>query len=196
MVGRHVTERRLAAIAAGEPETAHVLACARCQARLAEVRAWLDGTAADAAAMADAVFTPDRLAAQKQQVLARLEAAGRSARVIAFPVGTPAPAAGATMQIVRWASAAAAAGLLIGLASGRLLDPHTSAPPPVAVVQNPTTPDTVGVPASEAPREDLDEAALLEAAYDRVAIDALRTIEDMTPRAREVVLATGPGSRR
>ena len=194
MFGRHVTERRLAAMAAGAPETAHVSGCALCQARLTELRAWLDGTAADAAALADAVFTPDRLAAQKQQVLARLEAAGRSARVIAFPVGTLAPSRPATMQIVRWASAAAAAGLIIGVVSGRWFDPHTTAPAPQTIVQNP--PVAPEPAAQDRGREHLDEAALLDAAYDRVSLGALQTIDDMTPRAREVVLAVGPRSRR
>ena len=191
LLRRPVTERRLAAMAAGEPETAHVMSCARCQARLAEVRTWLDGTAEDAAAIADAVFTPDRLAAQKQQVLARLEAAGRSARVIAFPVGTPATSTGSKMQIVRWATAAAAAGLLIGLASGRLLYPNNTPPAPAAVAQAPRT-----APAKvETGRDALDEAALLDAAYDRVSMDALQTIDDMTPRAREITLLSSSRSR-
>ena len=44
--------------------------------------------------------------------------------------------------------------------------------------------------------DDLDEAALLDAAYDRVSLGALQTIDDMTPRAREVVFARGPRARR
>ena len=193
MFGRHVTERRLAAIAAGEPETPHVSQCALCQARLAELRGWLDSTAGDAAAIADAVFTPERLAAQKQSVLARLEAAGRSARVIAFPIGTAAPATSRTM-VVRWVTVAAAAGIVIGLASGRLLDPHTAAPDPVQAADRAATPAT---PVATQEPEDVEEAAaLLDAAYDRVSLGALQTIDDMTPRARDIVLARGPRARR
>ncbi len=193
-LGRHASEATLAAIIAGEPSTPHVASCAPCQARLADLRAWVDGTAADAGAMADAVFTPDRLAAQTDAVLARLEAAGRSARVIAFPAGAATPSTRATADVVRWAAAAAVAFFMIGLASGRLLDPHT--PPSQQARNAPAAPrPAAGVPAGGATAVsagDLDEAALLDAAYDRVSLDSLRTIDDMTPRARELTLAGMP----
>lgn len=192
-LGGHASEATLAAIVAGGPSTPHVASCAPCQARLAELRAWVDGAAADAGAMADAVFTPERLAAQKDSVLARLEAAGRSARVIAFPAGAAAPAHRVTADVIRWAAAAAVAFFIIGLASGRLLDPHTA--PSQQARSAPTAPRTAGAPeggAAVLSAADLDEAALLDAAYDRVSLDSLRTIDDMTPRARELTLAAMP----
>lgn len=190
-LGRHASEASLLAIVAGEAVSPHVASCAPCQARLGELRAWVDGTAAEAGAAADEVFTPERLAAQKQSVLARLEAAGRSARVIAFPLGSPAPAR-RSAQVIRWAAAAAVAGVLVGLASGRLLDPHTAAPP-----QAPALAGNTPSPARPAsgPREALDEGALLDAAYDRISIGALQTIDDMTPRTRDIVLASTRGRR-
>ena len=190
--GRHASERALLAVIAGETPGPHVPACASCQARLEALRAWVDATAADAGALADEVFTPDRLAAQKSRILARLEAAGRSARVIAFPIGGPAPVRRATREVLRWTAAAAVGGLMVGLVSGRFFDGQ------------PPAPMTAGTPAPSQPTSAtagggaaaLDEAALLDAAYDRISLESLRTIDDMTPRAREVVIAGIPRSRR
>ena len=190
---RHASESALLAIVAGDAPTAHVSSCQACQARLEDLRAWTAATAGDAAAVADDVFTPERLAAQKQQVLARLEALGRSARVIAFPVGTGAPSRSRTTDVLRWAAAAAVGGILVGLASGRMLDRHL-APGESAIAQH----TSVAPPAdtNATALTDLDEAALLDAAYDRVSLGALETIDDMTPRAREVALASLPRARR
>jgi|SRR5688500_12779152 len=190
-LGRHASDATLAAIVAGEPSTPHVASCAPCQARLADLCAWVEGTAAEAGAMADAVFTPERLAAQRDSVLARLEAAGRSARVIVFPAGAAAPASRVTADVVRWAAAAAVAFFIIGLASGRLLDPHT-APPQQARLLAPAPAAAPPAGGAAVASADLDEAALLDAAYDRVSLDSLRTIDDMTPRARELTLAGMP----
>jgi hypothetical protein len=193
--GGHASEATLMAIMAGEPETPHVASCALCQAALSELRAWADQTAADAAALADQVFTPERLANQQAEILRRLEAAGRQAKVIAFPIGSPLSAPRrSTGDILRWATAAAIV-FGIGLASGRLLDPHeveprmAEAPAPAAEAPRPVTP----APGSP---ESLDEAALLEAAYERVSVDALDPIDEMTPRAREVALNRNSPRRR
>lgn len=176
----------------------HVAGCAQCQTRLAAVTAWVDDTASDAAAIADAVFTPDRLARQRAAVLARLEAAGRSARVIAFPVGTPGAPVSNTARAMRWTVAAAVAGLAVGIASGHLFDWHpeavrsatVSAPaaPAVPLSRIVSAPDAI----EAASLESLDEEGLLDAAYDRVAVDALRAIDDITPRAREMARSTPP----
>lgn len=192
---RHLSDGRLAAIAAGAPSTPHVDRCVDCQARLAELRAWTRASAADAAEAADAVFTPARLAAQRSAILRRLEAAGRSARVIAFPNGTPAPAALRTTSVVRWTAAAAAAGLLIGVASGHLLEWHPEGAPRASIASAPAVPlsQIVSFPSVRtAPADALDEEGLLEAAYDRVSVDALEAIDDLTPRAREFARSAPP----
>jgi|SRR5688572_30041777 len=192
--GRHARESRLLAIIAGEAETPHVSSCAVCQARLTELRAWMGATAGDATAIADAIFTPERLAAQKQQVLARLEAAGRSARVIAFPVGAPASAPRDKRELIQWIAAAAIGGIMVGIASGRMIDR------PAATDQTrnaaPTGQTQTAAASGTAPLREPDAAALLEAAYDRVSLDSLKTIDDMTPRALEVARASMPRSRR
>ena len=194
--GRHTTDAGLLAIVAGSPAPAHVSSCAPCQARLAELRAWTAGVAAEAGALADEAFTAERLAEQKKEILRRLETAGRSARVIAFPLGAPAPARRHAHPALRWAAAAAVAGVMVGIGSMRLLDLRTSEAP-VPVAQGADTPLTApGAVETASSSGSLDEAALLDAAYERVAIDALQTIDDMTPRARDIALASMPRSRR
>lgn len=192
---RHAGDARLQAIAAGGPATPHVDGCAGCQARLAELRTWTRATAADAAEVADAVFTPARLSAQRASILRRLESAGRSARVIAFPHGAPAPPAIRTSSVLRWTAGAAAAGLMIGVASGHLLDWHPEGARSASAVPAPAVPLSriVSSPAGHAaPAEALDEEGLLEAAYDRVSVDALEDIDDITPRAREFARSAPP----
>ena len=195
--GRHTTDAGLLAVVAGSPAPAHVSACAPCQARLAELRAWTAGVAAEAGALADEAFTAERLAAQKREILRRLETAGRSARVIAFPVGSPAPARPDRHQVLRWAAAAAVAGVMVGVGSMRLLHLRTSgAPVRIAEAGKTSAPASAAVPEAVPTTGTLDEAALLDAAYDRVAIGALQTIDDITPRARDVARASMPRSRR
>jgi len=190
---RHASESALLAVMAGETPSTHVSSCATCRARLDDLRAWAASGADDAAAIADEVFTPERLAAQKQQVLARLEALGRPARVIAFPFGAPAPSRSSTTDVLRWAAAAAVGGILVGLASGRMLDRHFT-PGSGPIAQN--TPSAPAALPAASTLAGLDEAALLDAAYDRVSLDVLEPIDEMTPRVREVARAAIPGPRR
>ena len=187
----HASDARLLAIVAGEPASAHVSSCDACQGRLAALGTWADGTAAEAAALADEIFTPERLESQRARIFRRLEAAGRQARVISFPSASPMIVPATTGRVLRWAAAAAISGLMVGLASGRyLLDSNGAVEPRAAMAAVSAAP--AAVPArnttGDASRESLDEEGLLNAAYERVDVDALRTIEDITPRAREVVI--------
>jgi hypothetical protein len=101
----------------------HLLDCAQCRTRYTEFTSWLDGVRADARADADEAFPPERLAAQQAQILRRLETIGRPARVIAFPRFTGPVSAGHPGR-QRWIAAAAAAGLVVGIGLGRLVDFH------------------------------------------------------------------------
>jgi hypothetical protein len=110
------------ATASGQPSAHHHLAeCAQCRGRYAAFAGWLDGIQHDARAEADEAFPPDRLATQQAQVLRRLEALERPARVIAFPKFSR-PVTSTQGHAQRWIAAAAAAGLLIGLAAGQFVD--------------------------------------------------------------------------
>lgn len=193
---RHATDAGLLAIVAGAPATAHVSSCAPCQARLAELRAWTAGVAADAGALADETFTAGRLVEQKREILRRLETAGRSARVIAFPLGSPAPARRDGHQALRWAAAAAVAGVMVGVGAMHLFDLRAPETPVRVAAAGETPAPTPITPEAVSTTGTLDEAALLDAAYDRVAIGALQTIDDITPRARDIARASMPRSPR
>ena len=67
------------------PDAVHLETCAACRARYDAFTDWLADARVDAIAAADEVFPAERLAAQQSQILRRLEALERPARVIAFP---------------------------------------------------------------------------------------------------------------
>jgi hypothetical protein len=80
----------------------------------------LEAYKAAAWAEADAHFDERTLEAQRLRILARIEQGGQRAKVLPFPGAAP------TGRLVggssrRWISAAAAAGLLVGLLTGQLL---------------------------------------------------------------------------
>ena len=125
-VNRHLGEDDLAEIwtAASEGRTAthpHLTSCAHCRVRYSAFTGWLDDLRSDAHVEADDVFPPERLAAQHAAILRRLEALERPARVIAFPKHTR-PISATQPLARRWVVTAAAAGLVIGLAAGQILD--------------------------------------------------------------------------
>ena len=91
---RHLTDDVLAEIwtsAVADGRTAshpHLSACSECRYRYADFTRFLDEIKDDAYAEADQVMSAERLAAKQTQILRRLEALERPARVIAFPKAT------------------------------------------------------------------------------------------------------------
>jgi hypothetical protein len=126
---RHLHDDRLvecyASVRTNEPLdprlVEHLADCEACAARYGELARFMDGLSAEATAESDAVFTAERLQAQRAEVARRIEHVGRPARVISFPrpaVGDHAPAARPVHARSRWIATAAAAGLVMGLALG------------------------------------------------------------------------------
>lgn len=176
----------------------HVGTCEACTRRAAELTASLEDLRQDAIAEADAYFTPDRLAAQHERVMRRLEGAEHPARVIPFPQLPVRMRPAGARHLYRWVAAAAAAGLLLGVAAGRLLyqqgnqtssSASVSAAPP-AVQMRTTQPDSGGpagtrdLPAENPSR---DEAFLkeLEDALTQQRIAELQALDALTPHVRE-----------
>ena len=137
--GGHPSEERLLDVVAGATDTAvaistarHLRTCPRCTRRAAELRRFLD-TAADAAgASFDEAFPPERLQAQRARIdhrLARAVGAVERARVLSFPFRRT-PERRRDLRPSRWAVAATAAGLAVGLVAGQLVDfrPGPAAP--------------------------------------------------------------------
>lgn len=108
-------------VAIAGPDAGHLEACAPCRARYEAFADWLADARVDALGEAEEVFPADRLAMQQSQILRRLEALDRPARVIAFPRFSQ-PVTTIRRGPQRWIAAAAAAGLIVGLGAGQLLD--------------------------------------------------------------------------
>ena len=130
MIGRahHLQEERLfdsyLAERGGQPidppVAEHLADCGACGRRYAELVAFMDGLRRDGEAEADAIFTPERLRVQQQQIARRIASVGRAARVLSFPgrLVQRTMDASASRSARSWAAAAAAAGLFIGVAVG------------------------------------------------------------------------------
>jgi hypothetical protein len=102
------------------PIAEHLADCAACGARYAELAAFMDALRRDGDADADAIFTPERLRIQQQQIARRLALVRRPARVLSFPerIVRRTIAASTSRTPPRWVAAAAAAGLFVGVALG------------------------------------------------------------------------------
>jgi hypothetical protein len=194
-LNNHLDDAALAAVwtdhsLTGRSAHPHLQRCPDCRARFAEFSAWLEDVRFDAIAEADDAFPPERLATQHAQILRRLEASGRPARVIAFPKFAQPLAAGSS-HASRWIAAAAAAGLIVGVGVGQWMDLRHS----VAGSQAPSS--QVGVTAPPRPDRPLviqtarategDEAFLSEvdATLARRSVPELRALDEFTPRAGE-----------
>src|SRR5687767_4566163 len=130
--------------AAGSTEAisnAHLAQCAECRVRMSAFASWMNDVRLDAVAEATDAFPTERLAVQQAQILRRLEAAERPARVIAFP-RYPVYAAGQPSRLHRWIAMSAAAGLFVGLGLGQLLPLRQYVEGPTTVVAGHPAPDT------------------------------------------------------
>ncbi len=167
----------------------HLESCPACRARFAELSAWLQNMQIDATAEADEHFSPERLAAQHALIFRRLEAAERPARVIAFPRFAQ-PLTSRTSHASRWIAAAAAAGLIVGVGVGQLMDlrhPFTPQPQSLTARAHVAGPGTRGgVELSGSPLNDIRDAAFLselDASLSRASVPELRALDAFTPRA-------------
>jgi hypothetical protein len=192
LVSRHLDEDTLARIWSeaspgdGGPQHVHLAECAHCRARYAAFENWALEIRDEGVSEADDAFPPERLASQQAHILRRLEAAERPARVIAFPrLGRPVTASHGAPQ--RWV-AAAAAGLIVGLAAGQLLDLRRSfyrAP----TVHEMDVAQKGGrrnyVPPVSAPSLASDDSILLYDGATAPDIPELQPLDAITPRMRD-----------
>jgi len=198
---RHLDDSRFAdlwsrGVADGEPVSdPHLSTCALCQTRYAAFTDWLERMHDDARDEAEEAFPPERMAAQQAQVMRRLEALERPARVIMFPrFGRPTTSTQGHAQ--RWIAAAAAAGLVIGLAAGQFFDvKHIFTPmagtPPLQTARVVTQLPQAGaqvLPASVSTSPVSDETLFFGGDPARLSghLQMLRAIDDITPRARDL----------
>ena len=185
----HLDDAALAAIwTDGRLSHPHLDDCVACRARFADFSAWLESIRVDAITQADESFSAERLAIQQAQIFRRLEAAGRPARVIAFPRFAQ-PLTSRTSHVSRWIAAAAAAGLIVGVGVGQMMDLRHSLVAPDASAVRARVANAPGA-AGRDPRVQTvsairDEAFLseLDASLSRTAVPELRALDGLTPRA-------------
>lgn len=126
----HVPAERLAVLAlagaddergADDKTLAHVSTCDLCAAELSRLATDFDRLREEAFHEADALFPEAALETQRARVLDRLAHIGHAARVLPFPMRRA--LAGPANPVVnrRWVSAAAVAGLLVGIAAGQVM---------------------------------------------------------------------------
>ena len=166
----------------------HLENCAACRGRFTELSSWLETLRLDATIEADESFPPERLRIQHAQIFRRLEAAERPARVIAFPRFAQ-PLTSRTSHASRWIAAAAAAGLIVGVGVGQLMDLRHSLSQPTtqARAASPSLPRGLD-PRMQSVSVTRDEAFLseLDASLSRAAVPELRALDAFTPRAGDL----------
>jgi hypothetical protein len=173
----HLSEQALIEAMAGGDRPAHLDRCDLCAERADAIGRWMDEVRHDGAEVADAVFTPERLAAQQSQILRRLEQVDSPARVIAFPAaGRAEREAGGRRVSASWVGVAAAAGLVIGVAGGQLSARLTQPAGPQALTADATAPV---------------DAQFLEQSYDQINISAFEAVDEMTPRLTQAAVSKG-----
>ncbi len=152
-----------------------------------KLAAALDAYRAAAHAEADAHFDERALEVQRQRILQRIEQAGQRARVLHFPTTTTATRPSVAGVSRRWISAAAVAGLFIGLGTGQLLhvipgDNWVNRD----TATRPTAASPAGrlavVPAVAITSADADDALLdaIEVAVTSRGASELRALDDLT----------------
>ena len=166
----------------------HLADCPACAAHLRELVDFMDGLRADADTETDAIFTPERLRSQHQQILHRLEHLGHAARVLSFPARLMGRRMVRTASRIapRWAIAAAAAGLFVGVGVGTLIDPEPeTTPAPVAAIPLVISPV---LPVSSTPTAGDDDTFLsdLEMALSGPRNLELMPLDALTPRVQRV----------
>lgn len=165
----------------------HMGGCPACAARFGELAQFMDGLVAEADADTDAVFTPERLRLQQQQIIHRLEHLGHAARVISFPgrlIGRR-MAHTASRIAPRWALAAAAAGLVVGIGVGTLFDP-TPSPAPAAVAPAPTVSPSAAVSEPPPVGDDATFLSELDAALSGPRNRELLPFDALTPQVQAI----------
>jgi hypothetical protein len=189
---RHLGDEDLLALIESAASDAHLESCERCAVRHAEllcVIADLDVVHSEA----DAVFDKERLLHQRTHILRRLEKNHGPAKVLPFPAA--AEGVGGIRVFAsggrRWVAAAAIAGLVVGIFSGRLLThrgdetPGDSLPQAYSASVRRAISRPIVVPA-ELRTSGRDEMLLeeVESALAQPGVDELTAIDAITPAGR------------
>jgi hypothetical protein len=182
----HLSEDALVDIWSTGVRTAHLDQCDICASRATEISRWLEGVRALGRADADATFPEERIVAQRDQIMARLEQLDRPAKVISFPArASQAIVAGAGRGVSPgWLAAAAAAGLMLGVFSVEL---RYSVWPASSVADGGSAEVASAGPAVAGASSSFDASILSDDPYSHPQLGQLNAMGELTPRLIEVV---------
>lgn len=174
----HLSDAALVEVWSTGVRPAHLDRCEICAERALETSHWLEDVKALGQADVDAVFTNERLSAQRGQILQRLEQLDRPAKVISFPARKTRRSDAIETRRVSpgWLAAAAAAGLTIGVIGvefGHSLGIGVKPPQLVQTTTPPHVPDLAIGP---------EALGLYDDPYSRVELGSVSALDDMTPR--------------
>jgi len=177
----HLSESALIDVWSSGMRPAHLERCDYCATRALDMSRWLEDVQDLGQADAEAVFTDDRLEAQRGQVMDRIARLDRPSRIISFPAAAAAARQPFAERRVSpgWLGAAAAAGLMIGIVSMELSH---------MVSFNESTAPTVATTPVLSPL--FDDDGLLDGTFDRPSLGALMALDEMTPRVGDMILAS------
>ncbi len=170
---------------------AHLAECTQCAARVRALQSDLDRLATAAEAAFDHDLAPWRLVRQRRRIMHRIQlaAGGQStARILRFPaLSSPAGTRGQPSR--RWLSLAAAAGLLLTVGIGQVLDGRRQPPAPNPGAADALSQPIIG-PASGPPQAVADEQFMreLEEALTSSRVTPLVALDEMTPRVRAAAI--------
>jgi hypothetical protein len=173
----HLSERAIVEAVMSGDRPAHLDRCDLCASRAVDLGRWLDDTREIGLESADAVFPPEQLAAQRAQILRKLEQLDEPTRVLSFPrhaARVDEPATGRRVA-ASWVAVAAAAGLVVGVVGGQVsarLSVTTPAVDPAAAEAQEPEPAARPV-----------DVAFLQHDYDDVlTLRSLELLDEITPR--------------
>ena len=157
---------------------AHLASCPRCRRERDRMAVLLAEAREGAADAADAAFSAADLDRQRQAIMLRLARTGGVARVLRFPHSADERPQTPPRVDTRWLAAAAAAGLLLGVAAGHVPRPVTGpgenpAVAPHVVASTPTAPDGRG---DDTLLSEVDAALTSRTRPELGALDALTPI--------------------
>ena len=198
--GGHLSEGALVeAVMTGE-RPVHLDRCDICADRAVELGRWLDQVRVAGLEAADAVFPPERLAAQQTQILRRLEHLDQPAKVIAFPNPSRTMQDGGGRRVApAWVGVGAAAGLVLGLIGGqvsaRLGITPASREASVVTIPAPTAPVASPPLAPDVETSSVPVRSLLDMGdLDRAPSSVIDVLDQMTPSMIVASRRTGGGN--
>jgi len=173
----HLSEQALVDVCMTGDRPVHLDRCDICADRAVELGRWLDDVRATGAAVADAAFPPERLAAQQTQIMRKLAQLDQPSRVISFPIHARLEDRhnGTRRVAPVWVGVGVAAGLLVGVIGGQVTARLERAASPIAA---PAPVQTAAADLDRIQKYDEEE-------QNRPATGALDAIDALSPRLTE-----------